>query len=170
MTRPIPLRGGGPRRGLVLAGLLAVVAGCAIAPSGPPATPPPPAAEVDGPFRLELALPRTDWRAGEAITGTATLSYAGAAPTTVYGSGVGVIAFSYAEVGGTRRVDPAWTADCTPHPIGPAAPITAELSKSGAVGGTEPDADFLRSFLTTDPGVVRLPAGTWDVSAVTMFL
>jgi hypothetical protein len=159
--------------GLAVAALL--VAGCAApaATAAPPAGPlatAPPAAEVDGLFRLELALPRTEWRAGEAITGTATLSYAGAAPTTVYGSGSGVIAFSYAEVGGSRRVEPVWTADCAPHPLGPAAPITAGLYGSGVVSGTEPDADFLRSFLASDPGVVRLPAGTWDVSAVTMFL
>ncbi len=149
-----------------------LIAGCAgpAATAAPPTAAPPVSAQADGPFRLELALPRTDWRAGEAITGTATLSYSGAAPTAVYGSGGGVIAFSYAEVGGSRRVDPVWSADCGRHPIGPAAPITAGLSKSGAVAGTEPDAGFLRSFLEGDPGVVRLPAGTWDVSAVTMFL
>jgi hypothetical protein len=156
-------------RRLVVAAVLAVVAGCAGAPAGPPATLPSPAAEADGLFRLQLALPGLAWRAGRAITSTATLSYAGAAPTSVDGSGSGPIVFSYAEVGGTRRVDPVWTADCAPHPLGPAAPITADLSKSGAVGGTEPDADLLRSFLLADPGVVRLPAGTWDITALATF-
>jgi hypothetical protein len=155
---------------LAAAALIAAACAGPAATAITPATAPSPAAQTDGLFRLELALPRTEWRSGEAITGTATLSYAGAAPTTVYGSGGGVIAFIYAEVGGSRRVDPVWAADCGPHPIGPAAPITAGLSKSGAVGGTEPDADFLRSFLETDPGIVRLPPGTWVVSAVTMFL
>ena len=74
------------------------------------------------------------------------------------------------EVGGTRRVDPIWDLACAPHPLGPAAPIAVGLSKSGGVTGSEPDADFLRTFLLTDPQVVRLPAGTWDISAVTQFL
>ena len=156
------------RHRVALALVAVVLAACGGSPA--PLSAPSPASETDGLFRLELALPRLDWRAGDAITGTATLSYAGPGPTTVYGSGGGVIAFSYAEVGGDRHVDPVWAADCGPHPLGPRAPITADLSKSGAVGGTEPDADFLRTFLLTDPGVVRLPAGTWDVSAVTEFL
>lgn len=125
---------------------------------------------TDGPFRLELVLPHLNWTAGDAITGSAILSLTGSAPTTVYGSGSGVIGFVYAEVGGTRDVNPVWTADCGPHPLDPAAPITVGLSKSGAVDGSEPDADFLRTFLLTDPGVIRLPAGTWDISAVTQFL
>jgi hypothetical protein len=140
--------------------------------AGPSATvpPPAPATQTDGPFRLELALPRQVWRATDVITGTATLSYAGAGPTTVSGSGSGVIAFAYAEVGGNRRVDPAWRMDCRPYPLDPTAPITAGLSKSGAFDGNEADVAFLRAFLTTDPGVIRLPAGTWDVSAVAEFL
>ena len=154
------------RRRLVLVLVAVVLAACGAAPAPSPA--PSPAAETDGPFRLQLALPRLEWHAGDAITGTATLSFTGSAPTTIQGSGSGVIAFSYVEVGGTRRVDPIWTADCGPHPIGPENPITADLSKSGAIDGTGPEADFLRSFFA-DPQV-RLPAGTWDISAVTQFL
>jgi hypothetical protein len=111
-----------------------------------------------------LVLPHLDWKATDTITGTAILSFAGSAPTTIYGSGGGVIVFSYDEVGGNRHVNWVMTADCGPHPLDPATPITAELSKSGAVGGNEPDADFLRSFLA-DPQI-RLPAGTWDITAV----
>ena len=155
-------------RRLVAIAVLVVVAGCA--PAATPTSSPSPAAETDGLFRLELALPRHDWRVEDAITGTATLSYTGATLTTIYGSGSGVIVFAYAEVGGTRRVDPVWTADCGPHSLGPAAPITADLSKSGGVSGTEPDAAFLRTFLLTDPEVIRLPAGTWDITAVAQFL
>src|SRR6188508_2809464 len=66
------------------------------------------ASAADGLFGLELALPRLDWKAGEPITGTSTLSYRGLAPTNVYGSGT-ILNFAYAEVGGTRRVDPVWT-------------------------------------------------------------
>jgi hypothetical protein len=160
------------RRHLALALVAVVLAACGSSPAPSPAASPAPspAAETDGLFMLQLALPRLDWHAGDAITGTATLFFTGPAPTTVYGAGSGVIGFVYAEVGGSRRVDWASTADCAPHPLGPAAPITVDLSKSGAVTGSEPDAEFLRTFLLTDPGVVRLPAGTWDISAVTQFL
>jgi hypothetical protein len=127
-----------------------------------------PASSVtDGSFRLELSLPHLDWKAGEVITGMALLAYAGSAPTTIYGSGSGVIAFSYAEVEGTRHVEPVWTADCGPHPLDPATPINADLSTSGAVDPNDPNADFLRSFLGDRQ--VRLPAGTWDITAVAMF-
>jgi hypothetical protein len=161
---------GATMRRLVAAAVLVVVAGCASAPAAPLPPVPSPAAETDGLFHLQLTLPRLDWQAGDAITGTATLSFTGPVPTTVYGSGGGVIGFTYVEVGGTRSVEPVWTDDCGPHPLGPVAPITVPLSKSGAVPDSGPDAEFLRSFLLTDPGVVRLPAGTWDISAVTQFL
>jgi hypothetical protein len=123
---------------------------------------------TDGPFRLELVLPHLDWKPTNAITGLAILSFDGSAPTTIYGSGGGVIAFSYAEVGGSRQVEPVWTADCGPHALDPATPINADLAKSGAVSGSEPDAGWLRSFLA-DPQV-RLPSGTWDVTAIAMFV
>jgi hypothetical protein len=146
-----------------------VLAACGSPPAPSPAASPAPspAAETDGLFHLQLALPRLDWRSGDAITGTAALSFTGPLPTTVYGSGGGVIGFVYAEVGGSRRVDWASTADCAPHPLGPAAPIATDLSKSSVFTGDEPDADFLRAFLAGPD--VRLPAGTWDISAVTQF-
>lgn len=123
----------------------------------------------DGPFRLEIVLSHLDWKTSEAISGTAILDLGNGSgsPTTIYGSGEGVIAFSYAEVGGNRKVDPVWTADCGPHPLDPATPITTDLSKSGAVLGNEPDADFLRSFFADSQ--VHLPAGTWDITAIAVF-
>lgn len=128
----------------------------------------PSAVTTEGPFRLELVLPHLDWKPGDPITGTAILGFDGPASTTVWGSGGGPIAFSYAEVGGIRAVDPIWSADCAPHLLDPPTPISAGLSKSGAVSGDEPDADFVRSFLFGGPGV-RLPAGSWDISAIANF-
>ena len=122
---------------------------------------------TDGPFRLELVLPHLDWKANEPIIGTAILGFDGSALTTIYGSGSGVINFAYAEVGGTRKVDPVWTADCGPHALDPATPINEPLSKSGAIPNDGPDVAFLRSFLTGDG--VRLPAGTWDITANAIF-
>lgn len=128
----------------------------------------PSAVATDGPFRLELVLPHLDWKANEPISGTAILGFGGAAPTTIYGSGGSVINFAYAEVGGTRKVDPVWTADCGPHALDPATPINEGLSKSGAFDHDLPEADFVRAFLTGPD--VRLPAGTWDVTANATFM
>jgi hypothetical protein len=127
----------------------------------------PSTSSTDGPFRLELVLPRLDWKATEPILGTAILSFDGSAMTTIYGSGSGVLSFAYAEVGGTRKVDPVWTADCAADQLDPATPINEALSKSGAIPNDAPDADFLRSFFTGPD--VRLPLGTWDITALADF-
>ena len=121
----------------------------------------------DGPLRLELVLPHLDWKPADTITGSAILSFAGNAPTMLSGSGGGLIVFDYHEVGGNRYVDGVMTADCRPYPLDPATPINVSLFKSGAASGSEPDADFLRSFFA-DPQI-HLPVGTWDVTAVATF-
>jgi len=71
-------------------------------------------------------------------------------------------------VGGTRRVDPVWTADCAQHLLEPATPIGSQLTKSGAVADTDPNAGFLRTFFA-DP-LLHLPAGTWDITAIAQFI
>lgn len=121
----------------------------------------------DGPYILELVLPHLDWKADEPMLGSAILSFGGSAPTTIYGSGSSVLNFAYVEVGGTRKVDPVWTADCGPHPLDPATPINEPLAKSGGSSDDDPNASFLRGFLTGPD--VRLPAGTWDVTAEAYF-
>ena len=45
--------------------------------------------------------------------------------------------------------------------------MSKPLSKSGAFSDDDPDVAFLRSFLTAPD--VRLPAGTWDVTALAQF-
>lgn len=122
---------------------------------------------TDGRFRLELVLPHLDWKANDAISGTAILLLDGGDATTIYGSGGGVIAFSFDEVGGNRHAGYATTADCGPHPLDAATPISTPLSRSGGVAGNEPDADFLRAFLA-DPEI-HLPAGSWDITAIAVF-
>ncbi len=127
----------------------------------------PSSSTTDGPLRLELVLAHLDWPATEPIDGTAILSLDGPATTTISGSAGGVIAFSYTEVGGSRMVTPVWDAACAPYPLDPATPISTKLSKSGAVADSDPNADFLRSFLAGPD--VRLPAGSWDISALAIF-
>jgi len=122
---------------------------------------------TDGPFRLELVLPHLDWKPTDTISGTAILSFAGSAPTTIAGAGGDMIVFSFDEVGGNRHAGWAMTADCVNHPLDPATPISANLARSGGVTGTEPAADWLRSFYA-DPQI-HLPAGTWDITAIAVF-
>ena len=126
----------------------------------------PSSATTDGPFRLELVLSRLDWKAGEPIHGTVILSFEGFAPTTIYGSG-SVLNFAYAEVGGTRKVEPVWTADCAIHALDPATPISEPLGKSGAASEGDPETAWLHSFILAPD--VQLPAGTWDVTALATF-
>jgi hypothetical protein len=125
------------------------------------------ASDTDGPFRLELRLTRADWNRAEPIMGKVILSFDGPQPTTIYGSGE-VLNFSYSDVGGIRHVDPVWTADCAIHTLDPATPITAALGKTGAASDSDPSAAFVHSFLF-DSTDVRLPAGTWDVTALAIF-
>jgi hypothetical protein len=128
----------------------------------------PTAATTDGPFRFELVLPRLDWRTGDVISGSAILSLLDGPATTLYGASQALIVFSYDEVGGNRHSGYVSTADCGPYPIDVADPINRPLAKSGgAIAGSEPDAAWLRSFLT-DPQI-ELPAGTWDITAIATF-
>ncbi len=128
----------------------------------------PTAATTDGRFRFELVLPHLAWRTGDVISGSAILSLLEGPATTIYGASQALIVFSYDEVGGNRYSGYVSTADCGPYGIDVASPINRPLGKSGgANSGFEPDAAWLRSFLT-DPQVA-LPAGTWDISAIATF-
>ena len=126
----------------------------------------PSASATSGAFKLELALPKVEWKSDQPVTGTATLSYGGPDPTTISGSGT-LIGFRYTQIDGSHKVEPVSTADCRRYEIDPATPMNAPLSKSGALSPEDPDFDFLRSFLTAPD--VRLPAGMWDVSALAQF-
>jgi hypothetical protein len=122
----------------------------------------------DGRFRLELVVPHLDWKADEPIVaGLAILSLGGSAVTTISGSGHNLINFAYSEVGGTRRLGPSPTADCMAYQLDPATPINQDLSKRVTIPVQDPNRDFLQSFIAGPD--VRLPAGTWDITAVTTF-
>ena len=121
----------------------------------------PTSSTTDGPYRLELVLPHLDWRSTDPISGTAILSETEPGHGSISGSSR-LIEFSYAEVGGDRKVQPIWAADCAPHQLEPATPLTQPLGKSGAI-----ENDFSSAFL---PGPdVKLPAGVWDITAIAWF-
>jgi hypothetical protein len=150
--------------------LCLALAGCAatsaLPSSSPGASETRRAADRQGSFTLAFELPRLTWRAGEAISGTATLSLANGA-ADVSGSGSGLIGFDFAEVGGSRHVEPAQTADCRPYRLEADRPIGSGILKSGGFYPEQPNFEFYRSFLA-DP-IVRLPAGEWTITALARF-
>ena len=160
------------RTALALPWLVLLVAACSssgasVSASASNVPAPVQATDVEGRYELMFTLPRDTWRSGESIEGEARLSLSDGPAETLYGSGTGMLAFSFREVTGTRSVVPAVTADCAPHPIAPDAPIVTPIVKSGGWAEGEPNADFVRSFLN-GPGI-RLPAGDWDIVVTARF-
>jgi hypothetical protein len=123
---------------------------------------------VDGRFGLALELLRTSWSSREAIAGQAALVLlVGNGRTEIGASGAGPIAFSIVEVGGSRAMGAASTADCATHLLSATEPITTPLTKSGGWSQDDPNAAFYEAFFA-DPAL-HLPPGTWDITAVATF-
>lgn len=148
--------------------LCLVVAGCATGPASPSAigrasTTPARAVDSQGQYQLVFELPRTDWRASDAITGEATLSLIGSDGVDFGASGSGPIAFAFDEVGGSRHVGWTLTADCRLYHLNAGQSISSPIKKSGEYSGDAPPSDFNRWFMT-DP-LIHLPAGDWTITA-----
>ena len=157
-----------------LALVLLVVAGCGAspAPSAVPEAPASPAVSpaasaAEGRFRLDFALPKQLFTDGEVIKGLATLSVLGPGAGTIGASGGGPIGFGIKEVGGRRTMGPASDASCQSFEIGDGSPITSGIVKSGGWSGEDPDAAFYEAFFR-DPEL-RLPVGTWEITAHASF-
>jgi hypothetical protein len=84
----------------------------------------------------------------------------------VYGSG-GLVAFGYAEVGGTRAFGRVFDASCTTTTIEPATPLNVPLGKTGGWDPNNPDDAWIVTLMNANG--VQLPAGTWDVTAEAQF-
>lgn len=145
--------------------LLLAVAPVACGPSTvtPPEVTPDPMTTtvVSGRFEVRFTIDRTTLRTGDNITGLAELRMRAGGTGALSGSGSGLIGFDYMEVGGEhRRATSVHTSDCAPHQIGSDAPITTTLYQAGSgdTGIFPPGRD------------VRLPAGEWDVTAITHFV
>jgi hypothetical protein len=121
-----------------------------------------------GPFQLEFRLPKDTWTADEAIDGLATLAIVSNSGVDLGGSGGGLIGFGFAQVDGSRHVEPGWRADCGPYRLDPGKPITSPIKKSGGFIADQPDADFYRAFFA-DP-LVHLAPGDWTITAVATFV
>jgi hypothetical protein len=116
-------------------------------------------------FELDLSVPKTDWTTSESIIGQASLSYLGSGSVGV--AGAEFLLFEFDEVGGTRKVVPASEQFCQSRQLDAGHPITSPITKSGGWLPGDPNASFLASFFA-NPGV-RLPAGTWTITAIADF-
>ena len=148
--------------------LAAALFGCAPAPTSQPsvADVPVTASDEQAGFRLELVLPRVNYRVGEEITGRAVLT--AVAPIEVAGSGSGLIGFSLHDVDRGRSVLGGQDSDCRAYGLDPQNPYSTGLIKSGGYDPADPSEDWIEAFLR-DP-VYRLPAGTWEIEVWTSFL
>jgi len=119
----------------------------------------------DGTFELTISTPNARIAPNEPIPITTTLTYVGPKPgIEAAGSGGGLVAFSLEEVGGTRSIHSAITADCrTGYRFTRGVPVEQRFGKSGGFSQEDPNADFIRTYLT-DP-VLRLPVGRWRIVA-----
>jgi hypothetical protein len=160
-------------RPILAVALCLAVIGCSATtptPANPSQAVPTPAQATDtqGRYRLVFELPRTDWRASDAITGLATLSLIGSGGVDFGSSGAGPLGFGFDEVGGSRQMGPIWTADCMYGRLESGQPKASPITKSGGFIGEDPNVAFYRSFFA-DP-LVHLPAGDWTITAVANFV
>jgi hypothetical protein len=156
-------------------GLILLLAACAVpapsSPRAPTAVVPGNAVQAvaaQGRFQLTFTLRKVVWRTDEAIDGEARLGLAGGPDVGVGGSGGGLMAFDFAEVGGNRVLGSAMTADCRPYTLSAVQPASTGLTKSGGWSEDDPNAAFYRAFFA-DP-LIHLPAGDWDVTAEAVFV
>ena len=136
-----------------------LVAACVASPQ-PTGSPASGQATAD-PFILTLDLPRDTWRVGEVIEGTATLGV-DTGTATVWGSGGGLIGFEYADASRTYSMASVSRLDCAPYTIDAVRSVTSPVWMSGAW-----DKGPTQQFAID--GKARLPAGTWDITAVAVF-
>lgn len=165
-------------RSLVALGLCLAMAGCGGAAVTPERSAIPTKAAsgsrsghgeaVEGPFRLAFEMPKTTWTTMEAIDGAATLKLAQERVVELGGSGGGLVAFEFTQLGTTRRVEPVWTADCVSRQLRSGEPIVSAIHKSGGFSPEQEDAGFYEAFFA-DP-LVHLPAGQWEVTAIASFV
>lgn len=123
------------------------------------------AEDADGSFRLTLEADQDRYRAGQEIMVLATLTYVGPADAIVArgSSTPGLIGFSVESDDPAIRIGAAFTTDCGPHEMTRGVPVEYPLEKSGGYSPDEPLAPFYEAYFDSEE--LRLPAGTWTISA-----
>jgi hypothetical protein len=127
------------------------------------------AADADAEFRLAIHADQDRYRAGQLIDVSATLSYLGPnAGIVVGGSGTGLVGFTLERDEPAVRIDAAGTSDCRPYQMLRGIAAEHPLMKTGGFADEDPLAAFYRAYFASPE--LRLPAGTWTISAVANFL
>jgi hypothetical protein len=125
--------------------------------------------DVDQQFRLSVQADQDRYRAGQLIDVSATLSYLGPnAGIVVGGSGTGLVGFTLERDEPAVRIDAAGTSDCRPYQMLRGIAAEHPLMKTGGFADEDPLAAFYRAYFASPE--LRLPAGTWTISAVANFL
>lgn len=121
-----------------------------------------------GGYTLSLHVGRSGYRVNEPIAVYALLTYTGSdASVTPWGSRSGIVGFGLSNSDGVS-LPPGYLDDCRAHPaLQRDHPLRVEFRKSGAYSEGDPNAAFLRSYLADQE--LRLPAGTWTITAETNF-
>jgi hypothetical protein len=127
-------------------------------------------ADADQEFRLTISADQGRYRAGQLMDVSATLTYLGPnAGIVVGGSGTGLIGFALeSSEQPALRIDPAGTSDCRPYQMRRGVAVAHPFMKTGGFADEDPLAAFYRAYFASPE--LRLPAGTWTISAVANFL
>ena len=163
------------RRDIVLLGLLltACLPSSATSPVIPtePTGPlvigdPQSASDEDGAFRLTITSDQDRYRAGQRIEVSASLTFLGPADAiSAAGSGT-LVGFGVQSIDLGVDIRPLFTGDCAAQVFRRDEPVPYPFAKSGGMGQPgDPLAPFLTDYFSSPD--LRLPAGTWTISAMT---
>jgi hypothetical protein len=124
----------------------------------------------DGAIQLTLTSPHGRYKAGDPIDVVAGLTNGGSGdPITTYGGPDGPVIFSLRQVDGPVVIDPIVLTSCIEQvTLRAYEPMQIPFKKSGTVAGGAADPAYWRAWFT-DP-ILRLPAGTWEISATPNFV
>lgn len=120
----------------------------------------------DGRFRIILTADRSTYAEGDAITALATVEFLGPEATTEVEHASSPVVFSVLEIGGKRHVDGGVRTLRTSTPFGRGEVVRYPWSKSGGTGDDPVNDAFVEQYLEGANGELRLPAGTWELTAV----
>ncbi len=145
--------------------LLALVVALVVAGCGPTER-----RAADDRFTLAVVVPRVEWSPDEAIDIRGSLAFHGPERRIdVGGSGSGLVTWSLEQLDGPLDPGGGGTDDCRPHEIARDRPMDMVFTKSGGFGAGGPGtaAAAIRAYFE-DP-VLRLPAGTYRITAWAQF-
>lgn len=121
-----------------------------------------------GIFDLMIDADKPEYRTGEPIEIDAVLQYDGRQPSVeLWGVGSLVNGFGIKQLDGPLVMGPGWDEPCVRHELQRREPLGVPYEKSAAWSDDDPDGVFYRDWVQ-DPEL-RLPAGTWLITAYSEF-